>query len=125
SGESVPADVEERAAISATMRRLLILRARSSRTLKRGSQWRRSDADPDTLSASPRAALGEELLLIRDDLESMQSATPRVAQVARLHLFGELSLAEIARRLGVSERTAQLDWRYARAALANRLGPDR
>ncbi|HVF35923.1 MAG TPA: ECF-type sigma factor, partial [Candidatus Saccharimonadia bacterium] len=52
------------------------------------------------------------------------ASDPRPAQVVELHVFGGLTFDEIAAMLDLSERTARSDWTYARAVLADALGPD-
>jgi len=57
-------------------------------------------------------------------LESLLRDRPREAQVVILRLIHGLTEQEIARRLGVSRRTAQNDWQFARAYLRDALERD-
>jgi RNA polymerase sigma factor (sigma-70 family) len=47
---------------------------------------------------------------------------PRLAQLVEMRYFGGLDEDEIARLLGVTERTLRRDWRKARAFLLTQLG---
>jgi DNA-directed RNA polymerase specialized sigma24 family protein len=52
----------------------------------------------------------------------LTNASPELAELVDLHFFCGLSLGEIAQLRGVSERTAQRDWRKARLVLHHLLG---
>ena len=58
--------------------------------------------------------------------EELLRSHPRVAQVVVLRMIHELTEEQIALRIGVSRRTVQNDWQFARAFLRNALeqGPD-
>lgn len=57
------------------------------------------------------------LLEIDRGLGALQKLDPRLVSVVECRYFGGMEFPEIARALGVSERTAQRDWRRARAFL--------
>ena len=50
-------------------------------------------------------------------LEELRRLTPRHAQVVECRYFAELSVAETAEALDVSERTVAREWRFAKAWL--------
>jgi RNA polymerase sigma factor (TIGR02999 family) len=54
-------------------------------------------------------------------LKELEAIAPRQAQLVELHFFGGLSLREAAGVLGMAPRTADNDWKLARAWLARRL----
>jgi RNA polymerase sigma-70 factor, ECF subfamily len=62
-----------------------------------------------------------ELVAVDDALERLAAHDPRKARVVELRFFGGLSMDETAQALGVSPRTAQNDWAFARAWLYREL----
>jgi DNA-directed RNA polymerase specialized sigma24 family protein len=52
----------------------------------------------------------------------LAATDPRAAELVQLRYFGGLSIPEAARVLGVSPRTADRLWVYARAWLHQELG---
>jgi RNA polymerase sigma factor (TIGR02999 family) len=62
-----------------------------------------------------------ELVAVDDALERLAAYDLRKARVVELRFFGGLSMDETARALGVSLRTAQNDWAFARAWLYREL----
>ena len=101
------------------MRALVIDYARRARAEKRGG-----GAFEITLteSRSPAAEKGAaELQQLSDALDELASLEPSLAQLVDLHFFCGYSFAEIAGLRGVSERTAQRDWRKARILLQHTL----
>jgi len=49
---------------------------------------------------------------------------PRAAEVLRLRFYAGLKVADVAQLLGVSSRTVNRDWLFARAWLHERLADD-
>ena len=62
-----------------------------------------------------------ELVAVDDALERLAAHDSRKARVVELRFFGGLSMDETAQALGVSPRTAQNDWAFARAWLYREL----
>jgi RNA polymerase sigma factor (TIGR02999 family) len=103
-------------AVSAQMmRRVLVDIARRRRAERRGgpSAVRVSVDDIELVAAEPDAGL----VAIDEALEQLASKDPRKARVVELRFFGGLSMEEAATALGISLRTAQNDWAFARAWL--------
>jgi RNA polymerase sigma factor (TIGR02999 family) len=103
-------------AVSAQMmRRVLVDIARRRRAERRGgpSAVRVSVADIELAAPEPDAGL----VAIDEALEQLASKDPRKARVVELRFFGGLSMEEAATALGISLRTAQNDWAFARAWL--------
>lgn len=99
------------------MRQIVIDRARARNAAKRGGGARR-----ETLSGVLQDdAYTPGVLEIHEHLTRLSAVDERRARVVELRFFGGLGMAEIARALGISERTAELDWRAARAWLRERL----
>lgn len=101
------------AAAAEAMRRILIEAARRKNGTGREPRPRRRDIDPLLPAVEP----SDQLLLLNDALERFAAIDPRAAEVVKLRYFGGLTLAEAAAVLGISDRTADADWAYARAWL--------
>ena len=106
------------AAAAEAMRRILIENARRKHRAKRGGHWRREDLDPDQFHAS---AASDDLLALHEAMERLTAAEPQVAELVTLRYFAGLSLPEAAATLGISTRTADRWWAYARAWLLGEL----
>ena len=107
------------AAAAEAMRRILINRARDRGRLKRGGDRRRVDLDG---LRDPFEAPAEDLVDLDDALDHLARAYPRPAELVKLRFFGGLSLAEAAEVLGISSRTADREWVFARAWLRDAMG---
>lgn len=93
------------------MRRILVERARSRRSDKRGSNPQRISLDEVTEVAEARAA---DLLALDEALQALSTIDPRKAQLVELRYFGGLTIEETANVLGVSTPTVERDWHTAR-----------
>jgi RNA polymerase sigma factor (TIGR02999 family) len=106
------------AAAAEAMRRILVESARCKHTAKRGGGWLRHDLDPDRFHAS---AESDDLLALHKAMDRLAAADPQVAELVTLRYFAGLSLAQAAATLGISLRTAERWWAYARAWLRGEL----
>jgi RNA polymerase sigma factor (TIGR02999 family) len=106
------------AAAAEAMRRILINRARDRGALKRGGNWRRVDFDAIT---DPLATTDADLLDLNEALERLGRDFPQAARVVQLRFFAGLTLDEAASALGISARTADRQWAFARAWLLRSL----
>jgi RNA polymerase sigma factor (TIGR02999 family) len=106
------------AAAAEAMRRILIENARRKRRTKHGGQLRRVDLDEISLAVEDPT---EDVLAISEALDRLAQADPQAAEFVKLRYFAGLSVAEAAGVLGISPRTAQRDWAYARAWLYREL----
>ena len=97
------------------MRHLLVDRARARLRLKRGGDLQRVDLTDSSLGPG-RASPGQAILL-DDALRRLSDDDARAAEVMELHYFSGLPIERIAELLGVSSRTVDRHWRYARAFL--------
>jgi len=102
------------AAATEAMRRILIERARRKAAEKRGGDWKRIDLDKVDIAAE---ADEDTLLLVNEALEKLAVEDTRAAEVAKLRFFGGLTLEEAAQVMGVTERTANRYWSFARVWL--------
>jgi RNA polymerase sigma factor (TIGR02999 family) len=101
-------------AAAEAMRRILIERARRKARLKRGENPLRLDIDKAELSA---AAPGVKAVLIGEALDELQAEDPEKALVVILKFFEGLKNREVAAHLGITERTVERHWAYAKVWL--------
>ncbi len=102
------------AAAAEAMRRILVERARHKATLKRGGDRDRMEM-AESLLAAPE--LREDLLALDAALTKLAETDKQAAELVQLRYFAGLPLREIADFLGLSPRTADRVWAYARAWL--------
>jgi len=97
------------------MRRVLVDIARRRNAERRGGAGVvHVPLDGIDVPAPDRAG---DLVAIDHALDVLAAQDPRRAQVVELRFFGGLSVEETAEALGVSARTVQADWAFARAWL--------
>jgi RNA polymerase sigma factor (TIGR02999 family) len=101
-------------AAAQAMRRILVDHARARNAAKRGG-GRRVDLEPDQLVSPPA---DDDLEALDEALSRLASEYPHLAELVQLRYFGGLTLDQCAEVLGVSARTADTWWSYARAWLA-------
>jgi RNA polymerase sigma factor (TIGR02999 family) len=102
------------AAAAEAMRRILIDNARRKQRQKRGGDRVRQDLDVVDLAA-PESP--EDLVALDEALTKLAAADRAAADVVRLRFFAGLPIPEVAEVLGISPRTADRLWAYARAWL--------
>jgi RNA polymerase sigma factor (TIGR02999 family) len=102
------------AAAAEAMRRILVENARRKRRLKRGGDLVRLDFD-EALLAAPKPR--EDLLALDEALNKLATVDKTAAELVQLRYFAGLSIPEAAEILGISRRTADRLWAYARAWL--------
>ena len=111
------------AAAAEAMRRILIDQARRKARLRHGGDHQRVDIDQLQLSAELES---EDFLALNEALDRLAGEEPAAAEVVKLRYFAGLSIDETAAALGISVRTANRDWAYAKAWLHQQLrGSDR
>jgi RNA polymerase sigma factor (TIGR02999 family) len=96
------------------MRRILVDRARKKQSVKHGGDRVRQSLDEATVMA-PEA--GEDLVALDEALERLAARDTEAADLVKLRFFAGLTLAQAAEALGISPRTANRAWRYARTFL--------
>jgi RNA polymerase sigma factor (TIGR02999 family) len=107
------------AAAAEAMRRILVEIARRKRRLKHGGAMERQPLDDSLLIAFEPC---EDLVALDEALTQMAEREPTTAALVQLRYFGGLSIPEAAEVLGISPRTADRHWAYARAWLHQALG---
>ena len=110
------------AAAAVAIRRVLVEYARRRSRLKRGGDRAHVDLDVGELAGGVQ----EETLLDLDQaLRRLEGFSPEHARTVALHVFGGMTMEEIAKHRGVSVSTIGREWRFARAWLRGELGePD-
>jgi RNA polymerase sigma factor (TIGR02999 family) len=96
------------------MRRILVDRARRRRSRKHGGGLERVDLDAVELPVPADDAL---VLDVHEALEQLTAEDPEKAAVVKLRFFVGLENSEVAALLGVSEKTVQRRWAFAKAWL--------
>jgi RNA polymerase sigma factor (TIGR02999 family) len=106
------------AAAALAMRRILVENARRKRSRKHGGGLTRKELNEEELpAAEPR----EDLLALDAALTELADTDRAAADLVQLRYFGGLPIPKAARVLGISSRTADRLWAYARAWLHQRL----
>jgi RNA polymerase sigma factor (TIGR02999 family) len=100
------------ASAAEAMRRILVENARRKRSRKHGGDRKRQQLDPERIAA-PEAA--EELLALDEALTKLAAVEPQVAELVELRYFAGLTIRQAATQLGISTRTADAWWSYAKA----------
>ncbi|MCC6165480.1 MAG: sigma-70 family RNA polymerase sigma factor [Acidobacteria bacterium] len=108
------------AAVSNTMRRVLVDHARARRRVKRGDGVSPVPLD-EVEPLLPEHAI-DETLALDAALTRLAATFPRAATIFEQRLFGGLTNDEVAQAIGVSPKTAQRDWEAARAWLRKEIG---
>lgn len=97
-----------------TMRRILVDRSRQRSCLKHAGSQNRINIDDISLAAvSP----DDRVLLVDSALEELQQTDPAIARIVDLKFFGGFTSKEVAWMSGVSERTVERQWLYAKARI--------
>jgi len=101
------------------MRHLLADRARDHLRQRAGGGWQAVTLNGD----DQRLAIDDahSALALEAALTRLENADVRAARVVELRYFAGLPLEQVAEQLGVTRRTADRDWAYARAFLHDAL----
>jgi RNA polymerase sigma factor (TIGR02999 family) len=101
-------------AAAEAMRRILVERARRHQTLKRGG-----GVEPQSFEESRIACEfpSDELLAVHEALEQLAAEDAPAAELVKLRYFAGLSMPEAATALGVSQRSLERLWTFAKAWL--------
>lgn len=122
-GEVDAARFENRAhffsAAAEAMRRILVDSARRKHAIKRGSGVAHEELQEDRLA---QVLPAEELLAVDEALELLTKEDPAAADLVKYRYFVGMSMAEAAATIGMSLRSAERTWAYARAWLRRQIG---
>ncbi len=103
------------------MRRILVDHARRNGSLKRGGTQSRIPLDEVVLDFEQRAG---DLEALDGALTALADVDQRKARVVELRFFGGLSGEQVGEILGISLRTVNREWEFAKAWLYGRLLDD-
>jgi RNA polymerase sigma factor (TIGR02999 family) len=101
-------------AAAEAMRRILIENARRKSRLKRGGNLLRVNISEIELAESTP---DEKILMIDEALERLEAEDPDKARIVVMKFFAGLTNLEVAETLGVTERTVERQWAFAKAWL--------
>ena len=102
------------AAAAEAMRRILVENARRKRRLRHGGGRQRLDLEQLDLMAE---SASDNLLALDEALEKLAAEQETAAKVVKLRYFAGLTIQQTAEALGISVRTANRHWAFARAWL--------
>jgi len=106
------------AAAAQAMRRILVENARRKGSLKRGGSRAREELDPETLVVPQ---IPDELLALDEALSQLATTDPQAAELVNLRYFAGLTVKQAAEVLGISSRSADFLWAFARAWLLRKI----
>ena len=106
------------AAAAEAMRRVLVENARRKGSLKRGGGWARQELDAENVEAP---AAPDDLLALDEALAQLAGTDPQAAELVKLRYFAGLTVKQAAEALGMSPRSADFLWAFARAWLLRKI----
>ena len=109
------------AAAAEAMRRILVERARRKNRVKRGG-GRVREALSEAMVLAPE--VGEDVVALDEALRQLAADDAEAAELVKLRFFAGLTSAQAAEALGISPRTADRVWTYARTFLLTALQKD-
>jgi RNA polymerase sigma factor (TIGR02999 family) len=106
------------ASAAEAMRRILVDTARSKDSLKRGAGRKRHPLDEASLIAPP---LDEDILAVNEALDRLAATDSEAAELVKLRFFAGFTAEQAAEAMGISARSADRIWAYARTFLLKQL----
>ena len=97
------------------MRNILVDHARRKHALRRGGAQQRVDLELDLPADAPSL---DDTLAVDEALTRLEARDPRKVRLVELRVFAGLTMPEAAEALAISLSTAEREWRFARAWLA-------
>lgn len=108
-------------AAAEAMRRILIENARKKNCQKRGGNWRRTEMDVSEVGVGNPS---DEVLQVHEVLDQFSKVDSESAELVKLRFFAGLTQQQCADILGISKRTADNRWAFARAWLYRSIHED-
>lgn len=106
---------------SVMMRRILVDHHRAKHAAKRGKHLART---PVTVDVAHTVAMSDvDLVALNDAIDTLAAVDADAAKIVEMRYFGGMRVQEIARHLGVTERSVHRRWTFAKAWLARVLYP--
>ena len=111
------------AAAALAMRRILVDRARTRKSQKRGGGLERVPLElAEEAAHDPPDADNVNWIVLEAALQTLAKTDPALAEVVNLRYFAGLSIDETANVLGTSPRSVDRDWQVAKAWLLREIG---
>lgn len=110
------------ASAAEAMRHILVDHARRKLAQRHGGGQQRVEFDEAGLAAP---GPDDQILAVNDALDKLAAENKLGADLVKLRYFGGMTLAEAAQALGVSERTADNYWAYAKVWLVREIEAQR
>ena len=107
------------AAAGEAMRRILVESARRKQQAGRGGNRQRVELDAVHVASE---APSEELLALDESLRRLEDHDATAANLVKLRYFTGMTMPQAAEAMGMSLRTAERNWTYARTWLHRDLG---
>ena len=104
------------------MRRVLVDHARARNAKKRGGALERTQVELDEIGLKDQNHV--DILSVNEALDGLAEQHTRAASVVEMRFFSGMGNDEIAHELGVSTKTVQNDWVFAKAWLYRFIGGD-
>jgi RNA polymerase sigma factor (TIGR02999 family) len=101
-------------AAAETMRRILVENARRKQQVRRGGDRERLPIDMLEVAADDPSV---DLLALDDSLHRLEERDAPAAKLVKLRYFAGMTMPQAADALGMSLRTAERNWTYARTWL--------
>ncbi len=120
-GHKFANEAEFFAAAAEAMRRILIDHARGKKRVKRGGGRAKVELPLDVMELA-EGADEEEIEAVDSAIRRLEERDAELGRLVRLRFFAGLTEQEVARVLGISDRTVRRDWVLARAYLHRELG---
>ena len=107
-------------AASKAMQRILVDCARARKSAKRGGAWMRRSLDEVDVPIA-ELDIPEFLPELESALTRLEEIDPTAAEIVQLRYFAGMTNAQAANAIGISPRSANRCWTYARAWLFDAL----
>jgi RNA polymerase sigma factor (TIGR02999 family) len=101
-------------AAAEAMRRILVESARRKGRLRHGGELEKVSADQIEIAAT---LSDDRLVQVSEALDELEREASEAAQVVKLRYFAGLTQEQVAESLGISLRTAERHWTWAKAWL--------
>ena len=109
------------AAAAEAMRHVMVDQARRKKAQKRGGDQNRHRLEDYDIEAPGKS---DQVLQLNNALERLADTDPEAAELVKLRYFVRLTMKDAAETLGVSVRTGNRLWAFARAWLYEEIGEE-